>query len=76
MEEKIKTIMASVFQCEISDIDDNSSPDNIEKWDSLHHMNLVVAFEDEFGIAFTEDETIEMLNYKLILEIFKNKNVN
>jgi acyl carrier protein len=76
MVDKIKEIMASVFKCEKSDIDENSSPDTIEKWDSLGHMNLVVALEEEFGVVFSEDETVEMLNFKLVEETLKGKNIN
>lgn len=75
MEERIKRVMASIFKCDVAAIDENASPDTIEKWDSLGHMNLVVALEEEFGIKFSEDETMEMMNYKLIREIIKGKQV-
>lgn len=73
MEEKIKNIMASVFGCETSEIVDSSSPDTLENWDSLRHMNLIVALEEEFNLNFTEDETMEMLNYKLISIVISDK---
>ena len=73
MEQKIKDVMASVFKVDLSDIHEDASPDSLENWDSLGHMNLVVALEEEFNITFQEDEIIEMLNYKLIREIIKNK---
>ena len=37
-------------------------------------MNLVMAFEKEFKIKFTDEEINEMLNYELIEEIITNKN--
>jgi acyl carrier protein len=73
MEEKIKNIMASVFKCDVSEIDENASPDTIEHWDSLGHMNLVVALEEEFNFTFQEDEIVDMLNYKLICITVKSK---
>ena len=73
MEQKIKNVMASVFKVDLSDINEDASPDSLENWDSLGHMNLVVALEEEFNITFQEDEIIEMLNYKLVREIIKNK---
>ena len=44
-----------------------------KKWDSLAHMNLVMAFEKEFKIKFSDEEINEMLNYELIEEIIINK---
>lgn len=66
MDEKIKSVMATVFGMDVSEINENSSPDVIEEWDSLNHMNLIVALEEEFGVEFSEDQIASMLNYKLI----------
>ena len=66
MEKRIKQVMASVFDINDSDIDENASPDTIGAWDSLHHMNLIVALEEEFNVSFTEDDMSNLLNYKLI----------
>ena len=38
----------------------------MEQWDSLRHLNLVLALEAEFDISFTEEQTVEILNYPLI----------
>ncbi len=75
MEQRIKNVMAAILDCDVNDIVENSSPDTLSKWDSLGHMNLVVALEEEFGIVFKEDEIIEMLNYKLIYDTINNKGV-
>lgn len=73
MEDKIKNIMATVFSCETLEIDDSSSSDTLENWDSLRHMNLIVSLEEEFNLNFTDDETMEMLNYKLIYLVISDK---
>jgi acyl carrier protein len=66
MEDKIKSVMASVFDISESDIHEDASPDTIEAWDSLHHMNLIVALEEEFDVTFTEEDISNLLNYRLI----------
>jgi acyl carrier protein len=66
IDEKIKQVMATVFEIEVDSITDDASPDTIEIWDSLHHMNLVVALEEEFGVAFDDEQIGELLNFKLI----------
>ena len=50
-------------------LNEETSPDNIKAWDSLMQMNLVLALEEEFGVVFTEDQIVEMLNLQLIVEI-------
>ena len=65
-ESKLKNVMSIVFELESSEISDDSSPESIENWDSLKHMMLIGALEDEFEIQFTNDEMLELLNYKLI----------
>ena len=62
-----------VFEVPTEQINDESSPDTIESWDSLKHMNLVVALEEEFETEFSNDEIVEMMNYLLIIEVLKNK---
>jgi acyl carrier protein len=73
IEVRIKNVMSAVFDIPVDQIKDNSSADTIESWDSLKHMNLVVALEEEFEIEFKDDEIIEMMNYPLIIEVLKNK---
>ena len=73
LEDRIKYVMSAVFEIPGGKIQDDSSPDTIESWDSLKHMNLVVALEEEFVIEFTDDEIIEMMNYPLIKNIISGK---
>jgi acyl carrier protein len=76
MDNRIKEIMAAVFETDVSMIDDNASPETIENWDSLKHMNLIAALEDEFNITFSDDDILDMLNYKFILKIIKKYSFN
>ena len=42
VESRIQSVMSSVFGVPADEIDDDASPDNIESWDSLKHMNLML----------------------------------
>jgi len=66
MENRIKKVMSDVFNIDIESINNNSSPDNIENWDSLKHMNLIVALEEEFGVEFDDNDIENLLNFQLI----------
>ncbi len=50
-------------------------PDDVRKWDSIGHMNLVAAMEDAFGVEFEVDEIMEMVDVRKILEILANKGI-
>lgn len=73
MENKIKKVMSTVFEIDSSELNHNSSPDSIENWDSLRHMNLVVALEEEFNVEFDDIEISKMMDFKLISEIISEK---
>ena len=40
------------FWNDAEEINEESSPDTIESWDSLRHMNIVIALEEEFNVQF------------------------
>jgi acyl carrier protein len=73
MEDRIKKVMSDVLNIDVSLINNESSPDNIENWDSLKHMNLIVALEEEFEIEFDDEEIVDSMNYALIVIILKSK---
>jgi acyl carrier protein len=73
LEYKIRNVMSTVFELPVENFNKLSSPDNIASWDSLKHMNLVVALEEEFEIEFLEDEILDMMNFELIFTILSTK---
>ena len=56
-------------------LNEDSSPDTVENWDSLKHMNLILALEEEFNITFSDEEIVEMLSVKIIVKTLKEKGV-
>lgn len=75
MEQKLKQIMSNIFGIEEEEITDDSSMDNIEKWDSLKHINLIIAIEEHFGISIDEDEMVEMTSFTEIKRILRDNGV-
>ena len=67
MEDKIYEIVSKVMGIPLSNVNIDSSPDTIEEWDSLKHINLMMALEEEFDMQFSPEEISDMLNMKLIL---------
>lgn len=66
IEDKLREIMALVFEVPQEDIQEDSSPDDIHSWDSIGTINLLTALEEEFDLEFEEEDILEMLNFQLI----------
>ena len=73
MDKRIKNVMSAVFEIPVNKIKGNVSPDTIESWDSLKHMNLVIALEEEFEIEFIDDEINEMINFAQVKSVLMGK---
>jgi acyl carrier protein len=66
IKQKIKQVMSAVFEVPVETITENSSGDSIETWDSLRHLNLILALEEEFGVSIPDEEVGNLINFKLI----------
>jgi acyl carrier protein len=73
MEQRLFDVAAKILRVPIG-ID--SSPETVPSWDSLSHMNLVLALEDAFDVMFPEGDIAEMNDVRTILEKLKQLGVN
>ena len=62
---KLKTIIATIMKVNESKVESSSS-DNTDTWDSLNHMNLIVAVEEAFSIQFEDEEVLEITSFNAI----------
>lgn len=65
-EDALKSVIGSVLDVDPLTIVPESSSDTISGWDSLKHMNLVIAIEEEFGVSIPDDEAANITSYALI----------
>ncbi|WP_181646898.1 acyl carrier protein [Helicobacter sp. 16-1353] len=49
---------------------------SVESWDSVGHMGLIAALEDEFGIMFETDDIIDFSSFEKGKEILAKYNIN
>jgi acyl carrier protein len=70
---KVLAIAADVFQVPESSLGPASSPDTIATWDSLHHLGLVLALEQEFGIQISPEEIEQLLSIELTAALMEEK---
>jgi acyl carrier protein len=71
--QKILETFSAIFDINLADIPENASPDLIDKWDSVNHMNLILALEEEFGIRFSDDELTQLLDFNIIYGVISSK---
>ena len=76
MSEKLYDIISKVFSVPISEINDESSPETIESWDSFNGLILVDELESTFNIKFSVSEIIDVKNVKDIKRYLNNHGVN
>lgn len=58
--ERVNKVFRDIFDDETITVKDSTSSADIEDWDSLEHINLIVALEEEFGMKFTMGEITGM----------------
>lgn len=60
--EGLNEVFQDVFDDEDITVNENTTADDIDDWDSLEHINLIVAVEKKFGMKFTMGEVSGMKN--------------
>jgi acyl carrier protein len=68
----LKQIMGSVLKVDPERIGPGSSSDTLETWDSLKHMNLVLALEEEFAVTIPDEEAANITSYPLIVLVLED----
>ncbi len=64
--EKILNVVADIFEMPINQINNELSLNSIKQWDSVNHLKLMIALEEEFEIKFTKDDIESMINLSII----------
>ena len=60
--ETLNGVFQDVFDDESIEVHDETTSDDIEDWDSLEHINLIAAVEQEFGVKFNMGQVVSMKN--------------
>ena len=69
LEQRIRIVLADVFDLAPGEVGAQTSTDTVEAWDSLQHLSLVLALEEEFGLHFDDEETVSLVSFPLITTI-------
>jgi len=75
MSEKLYQVIAKILDVPVEEINDESSPETIETWDSFNSLMLADELESEFNISFELEEIIDSPNVAAIKKHLKNHGV-
>ena len=59
IEQRLQQIFREAFENDKLNLTDSLSPETLPQWDSLGHVKLIMGCEEEFGVKFTIEETVE-----------------
>jgi len=71
--QKVIVVISKTLLVEITDLNENTSMNDLKNWDSLNHLNLIIALEEEFDLDFIDDEVIKMIDVHSIVDIITLK---
>ena len=67
----LNKVFRDVFDDENIVVTENTTADDIEDWDSLEHINLLAAIEQEFGMKFSMGQVVTMKNVGEMADIIE-----
>lgn len=71
--ERLNDVFSDVFDDEDIEVDASTVSDDIEDWDSMMHITLIGAVEDEFGVRFKMGEVSTMKNVGEMVKIILDR---
>ena len=75
MNERVRHILGVVLEMPEQQIDEKLSAEVTSNWDSIRHLNLVMALEDAFGVSFSSDELGRLTSYRAIVDALGQRGV-
>ena len=71
--EDIRALAADIFGTSKHRLGEDSMPENTDNWDSIAHVSLVVAIEEQFAVTFDPDEITSMKSIGSIARMLTEK---
>lgn len=71
--DRVRQIASDILQVPADRLGPESSPQQIDSWDSVHHLNLVLALEQEFDVQLDPEDIDQMTDIAQIVSTLKRK---
>ncbi len=73
VDETVGSLLAEVLQIPASGVTEDLAMKDVEAWDSLKHMELIVSLEQRFGIELTFDDIVAMRSVGEIKRVLRER---
>ena len=73
---QVRQIISDVLNVPVSGLLDEASPQTIENWDSVQHLNIVLALEEELNVQLDPEDIEAMKNVGSIIALVQSKTSN
>ncbi len=67
----LNEVFRDVFDDESITVDEETTAEDVDGWDSLEHINLIAAVEQEFGVKFSMGQVVSMKNVGEMMDIIE-----
>jgi acyl carrier protein len=68
MNDRVRHILGVALEMPEQQISESLSAEDTSNWDSIRHLNLVMALEETFGVSFSSDELGRLTSYRAIAD--------
>lgn len=66
LERRLREIVADVLGLDPASVGEDTTTDTVDGWDSLAHMNLILAVEEELGVGVPDEDAADLTSYPLL----------
>ncbi len=73
MDDKLRSVLAEVLRMPVEQVGDDLAMKDVDAWDSLVHMQLVLSLEQNFDIQLTFDEIVAMQSVREIKRVLSGR---
>ncbi len=73
IKKRLNQVFQNVFDDESIEINEQTTADDIEDWDSLMHITLVLSIEKEFGVELNAAEVSKLSNVGAMIDILVSR---
>ena len=74
-DQRLQQIFREALESDKLVLTDSLSPENTPQWDSLAHVRLMMCCEEEYGVKFTIEDTVESTSVGRLKEVLAAKGV-
>lgn len=71
MEKEIISIIATILDLEETEVELDTVIGDLPEWDSLHHLQIIVALQEKYGIKYLSSDLVELEDVADLIKLTK-----